>query len=63
MRLKFHEQGEEDGEGELEDLVDIGDPVLGEGDAEVLLHRRDEHLVRPSASQSVSNVCFRTSKF
>ena len=47
MRLKFHEQGEEDGEGELEDLVDIGDPVLGEGDAEVLLHRRDEHLVRP----------------
>jgi hypothetical protein len=28
-------------------LVNIGHSVLGEGDAEVLLHRRYKHLVRP----------------
>jgi hypothetical protein len=50
MRFKLHEEGEEDGQGEFEHLVDVGDSVLGEGDAEILLHSRDEHLVGPGVS-------------
>ena len=51
MRLEFHEQREEDGERQLEHLMDVGDSVLGERDTEVLLHRGDEHLVGPARPQ------------
>ena len=43
--LELHQKGQEDGEGQLEHLANVGDAVLGEGDAEVLLDGRDEHLV------------------
>lgn len=40
------EQGEEDGQGELEDLGHGGDSVLGERHAQVLFDGVDKHLVR-----------------
>ena len=39
------QQGEEDGQAELEHLRHRGRPVLGERHAQVLLDGRDEHVV------------------
>lgn len=45
VRLEVGEQGEEDGEGEFEDLRHGGDSILGQGHAQVLLNGVDEHLI------------------
>lgn len=45
MCFEVGEQGEEDGEGELEHLRHGGDPVLGQRHTQVLLDGVDEHLI------------------
>lgn len=39
------QERQEDGQGELEDLGDGGDAILGQRDAKVLLDGVDEHLI------------------